>query len=98
MWLTDTGTLFWAQLNHLFLVMIPLTWLAFVFQYTEKKSWLAPKRFWPFAAIPALTLLLALTHSRHRLIWSMVTFQPVGEMLTMRVSYGPWFWVHVFYS
>lgn len=98
MWPTETGTLFWAQLNYLFLVMIPLTWLAFAFQYTEKNSWLAPKHFWPFAAIPALTFLLAQTNPSHHLIWSTVTFQPVGEMLTMRVSYGPWFWVHIFYS
>ncbi len=98
MWPTETGTLFWAQLEYLFITTVPLTWLVFAFQYAGKTSWPAPKHFWPFAVIPALTFLLTLTNSRHHLIWSTVTFQPVGEMLAMRVTYGPWFWVHMFYS
>jgi len=98
MWPTETGTLFWAQLEYLFITGVPLTWLAFAFQYAGKTSWLAPKRFWSVTVIPALTFFLAQTNSRHHLIWSTVTFQPVGEMLTISVSYGPWFWVHMFYS
>ena len=98
MWPTETGTLFWAQLDYLFIPIVPLAWLAFAFQYTGKTSWLAPKRFWPFAVIPAMTFLLAQTNSRHHLLWNTLTFQPVGAMMTLHLSYGPWFWVHTFYS
>lgn len=98
MWPTETGTLFWAQLSYLFIAAVPLTWLTFAFQYTGKTSWLALRNFWPLMVIPAVTFLLAQTNPRHHLLWSTFTFQPVGDMLTLRVSYGPWFWIHLFYS
>ncbi len=98
MWPTETGTLFWAQLSYLFMAAVPLTWLTFAFQYTGKTSWLALRKFWPLMVIPVVTFLLAQTNPRHHLLWSAFTFQPVGDMLTLRVSYGPWFWIHLFYS
>ncbi len=98
MWPTAAGTLFWAQLDYLFVVVVPLTWLAFAFQYTGKTSWLAPRNFWPIMVIPVVTFVLAQTNPRHHLLWSACTFQPVGDMLAIMVSYGPWFWIHLFYS
>ncbi|MCX7856083.1 MAG: hypothetical protein N2556_08990, partial [Anaerolineae bacterium] len=47
MWPTEAGTLFWAQLDYLFIATVPLAWLAFAFQYTGRTSWLAPRSFWP---------------------------------------------------
>ncbi len=97
-WPTEAGTLFWAQLDYLFIIAVPLTWLAFALQYTGKTSWLAPRNFWPLMVIPAVTFLLAQTNLRHHLLWDTYTFQPVGGMLTISVSYGPWFWIHMSYS
>ncbi|MBC7226067.1 MAG: PAS domain S-box protein [Thermoflexales bacterium] len=98
MWPTEAGTLFWAKLDYLFIVTIPLAWLAFAFQYTGKTSWLSPRNFWPLMVIPVVTFVLAQTNSRHHLLWSADTFQPVGDMLSLHVSHGPWFWVHILYS
>lgn len=98
MWSTEAGTLFWAKLDYLFIVTVPLAWLAFAFQYTGKTSWLAPRNFWPLMVIPVVTFALAQTNPRHHLLWSTGTFQPVGDMLALRVSYGPWFWIHMVYS
>lgn len=98
MWPTEAGTLFWAKLDYLFIVTIPLAWLAFAFQYTGKTSWLAPRNFWPLMVIPVVTFILAQTNPRHHLLWSTYTFQPVGNMLTLHVAHGPWFWINMFYS
>lgn len=98
MWPTEAGTLFWAQLAYLFIAAVPLAWLAFALQYIGKTSWLDPPRFWPLLVIPVVTSILAQTNSRHHLLWSTCTFQPVGDLLTLHVSYGPWFWIHMVYS
>lgn len=97
-WPSEAGILAWAQLGYLFAAAVPLAWLAFALHYAGKASWLAPARFWPLAVIPALTGLLVLTNSQHRLVWTEATFQPVGGMLALRISPGPWFRVHELYS
>lgn len=97
-WPSETGKLFGVQTGYLFAAAVPLAWLAFALQYAGKASWLAPARFWPLAVIPALTGLLVLTNSQHRLVWTEATFQPVGGMPALRISPGPWFRVHELYS
>lgn len=97
-WPSETGRLFGAQTGYLFAAAVSLAWLAFALQYAGKAAWLAPARFWPLAVIPALTGLLALTNSQHHLVWTEATFQPVGGVLALRISPGPWFRVHELYS
>ncbi len=45
--------------------------------------------------IPLLTVMLALTHDRHRLVWSTLVVHPDGSL---EVSYGPWFWIHTLFA
>ncbi len=98
LWPTERGTLFWAQSGYLFIASFPLIWLAFAFQYAGRESWLSPRYFRTLAVIPATTFILAITNSFHGLIWQTYTFHPVGNMLALRVSHGPWFWIHTFYA
>ncbi len=98
LWPTERGTLFWAQLSYLFVVPFPLIWLSLCIQYAGKESWLSARYFRPLAVIPATTFILTITNSFHHLIWQTYTFYPVGDMLALHVSYGPWFWIHTFYA
>jgi len=94
----ETSTLFWARLNYLFIVSLPVTWLAFALQYTGKAAWLTPGRFWIFCVEPLLTLLLAMTNAQHGLVWSSVRFHTEAGFLALQVEHGLWFWVHVIYA
>lgn len=86
---TERFTLFWARNEHIFVSGIPVTWLLFVFDFTGKNEWKAPKRFWPFFIPAALNISLVFTNDLHHLIWEKVQFIPIGRFLGMRVTHGP---------
>jgi signal transduction histidine kinase len=95
---TEAGTLFLAKFNYIFIVALPVTWLAFTLQYTGRTRWLQPGRFWIFCIEPVLTLVMALTTEQHGLIWSAYRFQAEAGFLAIQVEHGPWFWLHVLYA
>ncbi len=90
---SESGTLFWAKFGYLFIVSVPLAWLAFAFQYAGWRKWLAPSRFWVLCVMPVVTLLLALTTEMHGLVWSSYSFFRANGLLLLSVEHGPWFWV-----
>jgi PAS domain S-box-containing protein len=86
----------WAKVEYLGIVALPVTWLAFALEYTGRERWLLPRRL--LLVIPVATLALVWTNESHGLIWSAVSFQDVGSLRLLQVSYGAWFWVHTAYS
>lgn len=90
---TEVTTVFWAKFSYLFIAFIPITWLAFAFEYSGIRPWLSPARFWVFYPMPVITLLLALTTEAHGLVWSSYSFEQVGQLLVLHLVHGPWFWI-----
>lgn len=56
------------KLEYLSVVTVPLLWLWFVLHYTNHEDWLNRPRLLLLSAIPAITLVLALTTPAHDLI------------------------------
>jgi diguanylate cyclase (GGDEF)-like protein len=87
-----------SKIEYLGIATVPVLMFLFAFQFLRAGRKLPRALTAVLWAIPAVTVLLALTNERHGLIWS--RFEPVansGEHLLLYV-HGPWFWVHAVYA
>ncbi|HXV42896.1 MAG TPA: histidine kinase N-terminal 7TM domain-containing protein, partial [Anaerolineae bacterium] len=64
-----TTKIFWAKIQYLGIVSVPLLWLAFALQFTQQEKWLTPRNWLLAGIIPLSTLLLTWTNELHGLIW-----------------------------
>ena len=85
--------LFWAKVQYLGIVTLPLAWLAFALQYTRQDRWLTRRNIALLSIVPALTLLLVWTNQAHRLVWQQAKVIETNLFLALDLTYGPWFWV-----
>jgi len=97
-WPKEAGTMFFAQLGYLFSTPIPVFMFLFTLAFNEREDVLPGKLRILLFAIPLATTVLAFTEPSHHLIWSGISFRPVGKMLAMNVSYGWFYWVCFAYS
>ena len=80
------------------MVMIPVGWLLFAFEYTGRDDWISKKTVALLCIIPAITILMVTTNGIHHLFYSTVTESVIGGLSFHLVTYGPAFWIHAFYS
>lgn len=90
--------LFWAKIQYLGIVAIPLAWLLFALQYTGRDRWLAPRNLVFLAVVPITTLLLLWIVDVQGLIWREFAVDSSRSVSFLVLTYGPWFWVHTAYS
>jgi PAS domain S-box-containing protein len=96
---TDLPTkLFWAKVQYIGIVTVPLCWLIFALDYAGHDRWLTPRALIPLGIIPIITVLLAFTNDWHGLIWSATQFDPAGSNAPLILSHGAWFWVYWAYA
>ena len=89
---------FWAKLEYLGIVMVPVTWLALALQFTGQERWLTRRRLALLVVVPIVTLLLAWTNELHGLVWSSIRLVSNGSFSTLVLGHGLWFWVNFAYS
>ncbi len=87
---------FWAQMQYLGIVTVPVAWLAFVLQYTGRGKWLTRRNMAVLVVEPLLILLLVQTNDSHKLIWRDTSLITSGFPLDY--TYGVGFWVNIAYS
>ena len=87
-----------AKLQYVGIVTIPVLWLVFVVQYTQRNHWLSWRNLILLALVPCCTLILVWTNEFHGLIWQTITLVPNGLIVAFTPTYGLWFWVHTVYS
>jgi PAS domain S-box-containing protein len=90
--------IFWAKVQYIGIVTVPVAWLAFTLQYTGRKARLTGRSVALLSALPLITLLLAWTNEAHRLIWSSTGLDEDWPFPALDVDHGAWFWVHLSYS
>lgn len=95
---SEVYTLFWAKVTYIFIVSVPLGWIAFAFQYTERLKWLERSRFALLCIIPSITIILVWTNDAHSLIWQSYQFTHIYKLTAITVSHGVWFWLQAAYS
>jgi PAS domain S-box-containing protein len=90
--------IFWAKVEYLGIATVPLSWLAFALQYTDREGQLTPRNLTLLSALPLVTLLLAWTNEAHGLVWRSTSLSEGGPFPALEVDHGAWFWVHWSYS
>lgn len=88
----------WAKLQYAGIVAAPVAWLVFASYYTGRSSWLSWRNGLLLLAGPALTFALVLTNEAHHLVWRPDYHVAVGQIASLDVRYGPWFWLHTTYA
>lgn len=89
---------FWAKVEYLGIVAIPVLWVAFTLQYTGRGQLLKPRYLALLSVVPLITLLLVWTNELHGLIWRSVSLVVYGNSSFFLATHGAWFWVHTAYS
>ena len=90
--------LFWAKLQFVFIVVVPLSWLIFVLTYTGQTEKLSARNKALLLVIPTATLLFVATDHLHGWVIGNVTLQRQGSSILLVPNFGPWFWLHAAYS
>ena len=93
-----SSMLFWDELSFFAVTAVPLTWFAFVLQYTGREKLLRHRNMAISLIVPLVTLLLVLTNDAHGLIYSKTALIALGSLEALNVTYGVWFGVHSTYS
>jgi PAS domain-containing protein len=88
----------WAKVEYIGIATVPVAWLAFALQYTDREGRLTPRNLALLSALPVVTLLLAWTNEAHGLVWRSTGLDEEGPFLALEVDHGGWFWVHLTYS
>lgn len=94
---------FWARfgffLAMLSAILTPPFWLFFALDYSDLIHRLTRRHVLALNSIPALSLVLYLSNSLHHGFFQSLTFEPSRSLGTIiGMVYGPWFYVHSFYS
>jgi PAS domain S-box-containing protein len=96
---TDLPTkLFWANVQYLCYVTLPVTWLALSLQYTRRDKWLTHRNLALLMIEPLITAVLVWTNPLHGLMRRGVHLDTTGPFPVIGKTFGPWFWVHAAYT
>ncbi|MDX5321280.1 MAG: PAS domain S-box protein, partial [Bacteroidota bacterium] len=97
-WFDDLETkLLLAQLSYLGIIIAPLTWVSFIFTYSQIKLRIPAWLKWFVFVFCALYFLVVLSNSYHHLVYTHWDMAP--EDYGLSFTYGPafWGWVAVSY-
>ena len=93
------GKLFFSKLQYLGVAPLPVLWVVFTLSYTGRRRWTRLRNILPLLFIPALTLIIALTNSRHGLLYQDAYLETTAFRPDLVVKHGAWFWGgHMAYS
>ncbi len=96
---TDLPTkLFWANVQYLCYVTLPVAWLALALEYTGRDKWLTRRRLAWLAIEPLITVVLVWTDDLHGLVRRNFFLDTAGPFPVIGKTFGPWFWVHAAYT
>jgi len=96
---TDLPTkLFWANVQYLFYVAIPVAWLALALQICGRGEWLTRRNLTLLTIEPLITVMLAWTDGLHGLVRRNIHLDTAGSFPVIAKTFGPWFWVHAAYT
>lgn len=90
--------IFWSKLEYSGGAATPVLFLIFVLRFTGRDKFLTTRNILLLFLIPAFTWALALTNSRHNLVWS--GFSTISQKTNLMEYYhGIWFWLgYITYS
>lgn len=94
---TRSVMMVFAQLKQFGVVVVPLAWTAFIFEYTGRGHHLTGRRVVGLAAVPAVTLAGSLL-AYEATIRREITVASANGLSTLAGEYGPLYWLFAVYT
>lgn len=91
-------SIFWMKMCYLGITTLPVFWLVFTSQYSDRGKWLTRRRLALLLVLPAVTLIMVWSNDVHHLMWKNIVVDPGLYPMVKTVTYNAWFWVHAIYS
>ncbi|MGE5574447.1 MAG: histidine kinase N-terminal 7TM domain-containing protein [Bacteroidota bacterium] len=99
MFRTDlAGKTFWASVEWIGTVTIPVAWLAVAIQFSGRGEWLSRRNVALLLVVPATILVLMWTNDLHGLMRHNVRLDTSGPFSVITKDYEPAFWAYVVYA
>jgi len=96
---TDLPTkLFWANVQYLSYVGIPVAWLALALQISGRGEWLTRRNLALLSIEPMITVALAWADPVVGLLRRDIHLDTGGPFPVIAKTFAPWFWVHAVYT
>lgn len=90
--------IFWARMEYLAILTVPVLWLIFVLQFSGRGFRVTPRALVGLFALPTLIYALIWTPTGLTWLYRQVTVEAFGPATLLGVTYGPLFWVQAVYS
>jgi len=91
--------LFWAKAQYFGVATLPLAFFLFALVFSGRSFWLTMPKFIALAALPAITIVLALSNDSHHLIWTDWHIRTLtGNSSILQFVHGPFFWASTVFA
>lgn len=89
---------FWAKFEYFGIVLIPASWLVFVFRFTGKERHVNRRNLLLLFIAPTAMLIITWSNKLNHLLWRSVQFEP-GKPLSLGIyDHGLAFWINTAYT
>jgi PAS domain S-box-containing protein len=92
------AAIFWARVQYLGIMTLPVAWLAFVLEYASLQHWLTRRNLALILIVPTLTQIAVWTNDYHGLIWPQIQVNTEGHFPILDFDHGPAFWTCNIYA
>ncbi|HEU5089358.1 MAG TPA: histidine kinase N-terminal 7TM domain-containing protein, partial [Roseiflexaceae bacterium] len=83
----------WARIQYIGIAFLPLAWLVFAYDYTDRRRLLSRRKLALLAIVPVLTQVLVWTNDLHGLIWRNIVLDATLPIPLLVYTHGPGFWM-----
>ncbi|SIS08503.1 sensor histidine kinase [Natronorubrum thiooxidans] len=97
---TVATKLFWANIVHIGVAIVPVAWFCFALQFTGRGHWVTRRTIGALSVVPAVYLVLVFTNEAHRFVRVPLGVEAVADasFLIFRQEFGPVFYAHAAYG
>lgn len=89
---------FWMKMTYPGVTAIPIAWLVFTLQYTDREKWLTRRNVAILTILPVITLVMVWTDDIHHLMWKDIWLDTSLYPPVDAVTHNTWFWVYATYA
>jgi signal transduction histidine kinase len=95
---TEAWLLFFSQLSYLSVVSVPVVWIVFALQYTDREAWLSSRRIALLSVVPAGVLALVWTAPSHSLFYTEIIVRTVDGVALLETPPAIGHRINIVYS
>ncbi|KYC45081.1 MAG: sensory histidine kinase AtoS [Candidatus Methanofastidiosum methylothiophilum] len=92
-----SNKLFWDNVSYIAIVIFPISWILFVFEYSGKSEYINKSLITLMSSFSLFILVLVWTNQYHYLFRSEIFLVEISGVLSFGKNYGPLFWLFIIY-